>query len=70
MKENVEAERWRLQLSKEAVCKELGIIYKTYMGYIRDERSIPSDKLEAMSKLFDCSIDYLLGWTNNRKRAS
>lgn len=32
---NIEAERGRLQLSKEEISKELGITSKTYLSYVR-----------------------------------
>lgn len=58
---NIEAERGRLQLSKEGLSKELGITSKTYLSYIRGNTPIPSDVLERMSDLFGCTTDYLLG---------
>ncbi len=57
---NIEAERARLGKSKEDIAKLLGISSKTYVGYTR-ENPIPSDVLEKMVELFDCSADYLLG---------
>ena len=62
MRENMEAERGRKQLSKEALSRHLGITSRTYWNYI-EGKPIPSDKLEAMSRLFGCSTDYLLGLT-------
>lgn len=59
MLNNIEAERGRLHLTKEGISKRLGISSKTYLGYIRGN-PIPSDVLIKMSKMFDCSVDYLL----------
>lgn len=59
-KNNIEAERGRMQLSKEQLSKLLGITSKTYLSYTRG-RAIPSSILVKMAKLFDCSTDYLLG---------
>lgn len=59
MRSNIEAERARLGLSKEKLAEKLGISTNTYNGYIKG-RSIPSVILEKMSKLFGCSVDYLL----------
>lgn len=67
MLKNIEAERARAALTKEAVSKELGISSKTYLHYIREERPIPSDTLLKMSSLFGCSVEYLLGVNNGGK---
>lgn len=63
MNVNIEAERARKQLTKEALSSTLGITSKTYMKYIRGETPIPSDTLLDMANLFQCSTDYLLGRT-------
>ena len=39
---NIEAERARLQLTKEDISRELGITSKTYLAYIRG-KPIPSN---------------------------
>ena len=59
---NIEAERGRLQLTKEEISKNLGITSKTYLAYIRG-KPIPSDVLIEMSRMFGRSVDYLLGLT-------
>lgn len=68
MKLNIEAERGRLQMSKEALSRELGITSKTYLFYVRESRPIPSDILIQMATLFQCSTDYLLGLSEQRTR--
>lgn len=68
MRENIEAERGRKQMSKEGLSRHLGITSRTYWNYI-EGKPIPSDKLIAMSQLFNCSTDYLLGLTDNRAGA-
>lgn len=60
MLQNIEAERGRLQLTKKALSAKLGITQKTYSSYIKGG-PIPSDILIQMSKVFGCTIDYLLG---------
>lgn len=62
MNVNIEAERVRKQLTKEALSVTLGITSKTYSNYVRGETPIPSDVLLQMAKLFHCSTDYLLGF--------
>lgn len=67
MNTNIEAERGRLQLTKEALSHELGISSKTYLAYVRG-KPIPSDILINMAKLFNCSTDYLLGVQHDGRR--
>jgi len=57
---NIEAERARLQMTKEQMCAELGITNKTYLSYIRGG-SIPSTVLVKLSEMTGKSTDYLLG---------
>lgn len=61
MKVNIEAERGRLQMTKEELSRDLGITSKTYLSYVRGRTPIPSDVLIKMATLFGCSVDYLLG---------
>ncbi len=65
MLNNIEAERGRLQLTKEELSKRLGITSKTYLSYIRGN-AIPSSVLINMSQIFDCTVDYLLGLTTEK----
>lgn len=66
MLKNIEAERGRIGLSKEAISKKLNITSKTYNGYVSQKNPIPSDILLAAADMFGCSVDYLLGLTENR----
>ena len=61
---NIEAERGRALMSKDAIAKHLGISTKTYNGYVRGV-PVPHTVLIKMSSLFGCSIDYLLGLTDS-----
>lgn len=61
MNVNIEAERVRLQLTKEEISARLGVASKTYTNYVRGETPIPSDVLIKMATLFRCKTDYLLG---------
>lgn len=62
---NIEAERGRKGLTKEAVSKELDVTSKTYNGYLYGT-PIPSTILVKMADLFGCTTDYLLGRTEAR----
>lgn len=61
MNVNIEAERARLQLTKEEISAKLGVASKTYTNYVRGDTPIPSDVLVKMAHLFRCKTDYLLG---------
>ena len=65
IRENLEAERGRKQLTKEGISRELGITSRTYWNYVTGG-PIPSDKLVQMARMFGCSTDYLLGLTDSR----
>ena len=62
---NIEAERARMQLTKEELSRQLGISQRTYLSYVRGETAIPSNILMAMARLFRCSTDYLRGLQSN-----
>ena len=68
IRHNIEAERGRKQMSKEALSRELNITSRTYWNYLSGG-PIPSDKLVHMARLFECSTDYLLGLTDRRTTA-
>lgn len=63
MRDNIEAERYRLRMTKTAMCNALGVTLKTYNAYIAGA-SIPSGKLETLRELTGRSVDYLLGLTS------
>lgn len=67
-RENIEAERWKLRMTKTDMCKELGVTLKTYNGYIRGG-AIPSSVLEKLRAITGQSIDYLLGLDSGRTSA-
>lgn len=60
MNNNIETERWKMQISKEDISKKLGISSKTYLAYTRG-KAIPSSVLIKMAQLFGVTTDYLLG---------
>ena len=65
VRENIEAERWRLHMTKTDMCNELGVTLKTYNTYIRGAM-IPSTVLEQLRRLTGKPIDYLLGLDNGK----
>lgn len=64
MLNNIEAERSRIGLNRTALAKELGISMTTYKNYIDEKWPVPSTILVALSRIFKCQIDYLLGLTD------
>lgn len=56
---NINAERVRHGLTMEDLAWKLGVTRKTLYNWMA-HGNIPQNKLEAMSKMFNCSIDYLL----------
>lgn len=64
--QNIEAERARLGLSKEAFSRQLGVATKTYYNWINGTNPIPSTTLIRLSVLCNAKTDYLLGLSNER----
>lgn len=56
---NIEAERVRRGLSKDAVANELGVTRKTYYNWVIKGK-IPRSKVKRLAQFFDVSADYLL----------
>lgn len=56
---NINAERVRNGLTMEALANKLGVTRKTVYNWMV-HGNIPQSKLEVMSAMFHCSIDYLL----------
>lgn len=64
---NIEAERVRIGLTQAEITEKLG--YKERRSYFNwlTNGNIPTSTLIKMSEIFGCSIDYLLGRSENRK---
>lgn len=65
---NIDAERARKGISCEALAAALGVTRKTLYNWCKNG-NIPKSALLDMSKIFECSIDYLLCCTPNRASA-
>lgn len=61
MRNNIEAERGRMRMTKGDFSSALGITTKTYNGYLNGA-NIPSNILEKLKEITGRSIDYLLGY--------
>ncbi len=58
---NIEAERARLGITKSELSNQIGVTPKTLTNWQNGKTPIPTAALIAMRKLFNCTIDYLLG---------
>lgn len=56
-------------LSQRKLAQMLGMSQTGYSKYETGENDIPTIILIKLSRLYDVSIDYLLGETNNPKRS-
>ncbi len=61
---NIETERVRKQMTKEATASSV----KTYYNWINEDVDIPSKKLLLMSDFFGVSMEYLLGGASCAKK--
>lgn len=62
----IASERVRICLSQEDLATKLGLKSRATVASYESGGEIPGSKLVAMTKLFHCSADYLLGLTENR----
>ncbi len=60
--------RKELNLSQEELAEKLGIDVSSINRYEKDKREPEYATLLQIAALFNVSVDYLLGWTENRKR--
>lgn len=62
----IAVERKRLKLSQLELANKLGVSQKSISKYERGDRRPTYETLTAMAKLFDVSVDYLLGNSDSR----
>ena len=55
-------------LTQTEIAKMLGMSQTGYSKYETGENDIPTDVLIKLSKLYNTSIDYLLGQTDNKRK--
>lgn len=60
------SERMRLRVSQRELSAEMGVSNRTVSLWERDATRCPPERLIWLAKRFDCSVDYLLGQTNER----
>lgn len=64
---NIEAERARAGMTRKELADSLNVTEQTLRMWTGGIRAIPSNKLLDMQGLFHCSVDYLLGLTDQRE---
>ncbi len=62
----IASERVRIGMSQDDLATALGLKSRATIASYESGGDIPGSKLVAMTKLFHCSADYLLGLTENR----
>lgn len=63
---SIASERVRIGLSQDDLAAKLNLKSRATVASYESGGEIPSSKLIAMTELFHCSVDYLLGLTENR----
>lgn len=61
---NLEAERARKGWTIQQAADKLGITEKTYRYRLANAQNMSVSALVEYAKLYDCSVDYLLGLSN------
>lgn len=54
--------------SQRELAERLGMLQPQYFRYEQGQRDIPTELLIRLSELYEVSVDYLLGLTDNPQR--
>lgn len=66
MKNNIASERVRIGMSQQDLADELGVSRDSVKGWESGDTAIRSSMLVRMADIFSCSLDYLMGRTDDR----
>ena len=66
----IKKERENLNLSREDLAKKIGVSYSAIAMYEQGNREPNNEILLKMCKIFDCSMDYLMGNSEHKKQPS
>ncbi len=66
---NIDAERARRGLTYDELAQELGVCRKTLYNWVH-VGNIPAGSVQKLTRVFNCSADYLLGMDMKPKTAS
>lgn len=64
---NLASERVRIGKNQTDCAADLGVSLKLLVKYEADEGAMPGDFVKRAAEYFDCSTDYLLDMTDERK---
>lgn len=67
MPNNIAAERVRRGLTQGELAEMLNVSQPTLMKWERNPGTAKACYLREMSRIFDCSVDYLMGITDERR---
>ena len=67
MRNNMRAERTRLNMTASEVAHEIGVHENAVLRWESGENDPLGTNLIKLAKLYNCSPDYLLGLTDERK---
>lgn len=67
MRGNMKAERTRCNMTAAEVARHIGVHENALLRWENDEAEPLGSNLIRLAKLYDCSPDYLLGLTDERK---
>lgn len=57
---SISAEMARHKMTSKILAEKLGVSEKTVSNWRNGRTEVPASKLLAMSRLFNCTVDYLL----------
>jgi len=66
MENRIGAERVRLKMTQADLAQKLGVTTKAVSQWETGRSALPAKRLVALSNIFDCTTDWLLGLTDER----
>lgn len=69
MRDNMRAERIRLNMTASEVANKIGVHENAVLRWESGDNDPLGTNLIKLANLYDCSPDYLLGLTDERKRS-
>lgn len=67
---NIKAEMGRRGLTISGLANHMGLSYNSVSFKLHGKRDFTLTEIEKIAKLFNCSLDYLVGHTKNTQQAS
>jgi transcriptional regulator with XRE-family HTH domain len=67
MENRIGSERVRMKMTQSDLAKQLGVSSKAISQWETGQSACPAKRLVSLASIFDCSIDWLLGLTDDRR---